>query len=201
VTVHSAPPQAGDIGLVVMQGDLGRMIRVAQWLDGDGFENFEHAFVYLGDGAIIEAEPGGARRDQLAKYASFDVAWLSCPPGNGRAVADAAQQLMGTPYSFLDYAALAAHRVHFPMPGLRHYISDTGHMICSQLADEAARRGGWHLFSDNRWPGYVTPGALFQLARSLGENGSHVTRIPGPAAPASNARPASRSPHTAGPRT
>jgi hypothetical protein len=37
-------------------------------------------------------------------------------------------------------------------------------MICSQLADEAAMRGGWHLFSDGRIPQDVTPGDLWKLA-------------------------------------
>lgn len=189
--LHSAPPHPGDIGLVVMRGDLGRLIRVGQWLDGDGFENYEHAFVYLGDGSLVEAEPGGARRDSSARYESFDVAWLPCPPRSRSAVADAARQLVGTPYSFLDYAALATHRVHVPAPGLRRYIGDTGHLICSQLADEAARRGGWHLFDDDRWPGYVTPGALFQLAR--GEQQAAGARVrPGGAAAVPGPRSAGR---------
>jgi hypothetical protein len=29
MTVHTAPPRAGDIGLVVMRGDLGKLIRAA----------------------------------------------------------------------------------------------------------------------------------------------------------------------------
>ena len=180
MTVPRTPPPApaGDIGLVVMRGDLGRVIRVGQWLDGDGFENYEHAFVSLGDGSVVEAEPGGARRDPLAKYAAFDVTWLRCPPRYGAAVAEAAFHLIGTPYSFLDYAALATHRLHVPAPGLRGYISDTGHLICSQLADEAARRGGWHLFDDGRWPGYVTPGALFKRARETGRPGETLRQSP-----------------------
>jgi hypothetical protein len=67
------------------------------------------------------------------------------------------------PYSFLDYAALAAHRWHIPTPGLKRFVGDTGHMICSQLVDQAAADGGWRLFDDQRWPGFVTPGALWQL--------------------------------------
>jgi hypothetical protein len=41
----------------------------------------------------------------------------------------------------------------------------TKHMICSQLADETALRGGWHLFDDGRWPGYVPPCDLYRLYR------------------------------------
>lgn len=159
-TLHDVP--VGSIGLVEIPGDVGRAIRFGQWLNGDGYENYEHAFTYLGDGEIIEAEPGGARIVAF-HYSLRNVIWLPCPAEYGDAVAREARELEGVPYSFLDYAALATHRLHIPAPGLRDYIADTGHMLCSQLCDEAARRGGWHLFHDGRWAGYVTPGALYAL--------------------------------------
>jgi hypothetical protein len=63
----------------------------------------------------------------------------------------------------LDYLALVAHRLHIPAPGLRQFIADTGHMICSQLVDEVYRRAGLIMFGDGRWPGYVTPGGLISV--------------------------------------
>jgi hypothetical protein len=159
-------PQPGDIGLVAIKGGVGSLIRVGQWLNGDGYRNYEHAFVYVGDGDLVEAEPDGARLAPLSEYDAAGVLWLPCLEQYRTAVADAARSLIGTPYSALDYFALAAHRLRIPVPGLCEYISSTGHMICSQLADEAARRGGWHLFADGRWPGYVTPGALVGLAKA-----------------------------------
>jgi hypothetical protein len=138
------------------------LIRFGQWLNGDGFANYEHAFVFTGDG-IVEAMPGGALYSRLDKYPADTVAWLRCPPLDGSAVAAAALTYVGVPYSFLDYVAIAAHRLRLPVPGLRSYIASTGHMICSQLADSAALRGGWRLFTDGRWDGYVTPGALDHL--------------------------------------
>lgn len=151
----------GSIGLTQIHGEVGRLIRLGQWLNGDGFADYEHAFVYVGNGRIVEAEPGGARLAPL-RYDRID--WIACPEQYGDAVADAACELVGTPYSFADYAALAARRLHIPVPGLREYIADSGHMVCSQLCDEAAQRGGWHLFDDGRWPGYCTPGDLYKLA-------------------------------------
>lgn len=157
-------PQQGDIGLVRIHGAVGAGIRFAQWLNGDGFADFEHAFVYVGGGQLVEAEPGGARLAALAEYASERVVWLRAPLSCGPAVAEAARQLTGVPYSFLDYEAIALHHFHIWAPGLKRYIGSTGHMICSQLADEAARRGGWKIFDDGRWPGYVTPGDLYREA-------------------------------------
>lgn len=159
----SYQPQPGDIGIVRMTGVGGALIRVGQWLNGDGFADFEHAFVVVSSTEIVEAMPGGALLSPLAHYDDVHPVFLHCPDANREAVARAAQSLIGTPYSIADYFALAAHRFHIPAPHLRTYIETSGHMICSQLADRAAAMGGWHLFSDGRWPGYVTPGDLYGL--------------------------------------
>ncbi|MGW9433129.1 hypothetical protein ACWHA1_35035 [Streptomyces decoyicus] len=75
----------------------------------------------------------------------------------------AATRYVGVPYSFLDYLAIATHRFHLPVPGLRRYVASTRHMICSQLVDRCYLDAGVHLFADGRWPGYVTPMALHHL--------------------------------------
>jgi hypothetical protein len=77
-------------------------------------------------------------------------------------LAQTAEPLKGIKYSFLDYGALAAHRLHIPAPGLRDFIADNGHMICSQMADEFYLRLGAHIFTDGRWAGDVTPAGLYQ---------------------------------------
>ena len=76
---------------------------------------------------------------------------------------------MGVPYSFADYAALAAHRLHIPAPGLREFIGSSKSMICSQLVDQCYVDAGVHLFRDSRWPGFVTPAALAGLIRAREE--------------------------------
>lgn len=157
--------QTGDIGLVRVAGAVGSLIRVGQYLNGDGFATYEHAFMYVGNGEIVEAQPGGAIITDSFKYHDVDVRWLPCPAELAIDVAQAGRRYEGVPYSFLDYAALATHRLHIPAPGLKRYIETTKHMICSQLVDAAAANAGWHLFADGRWPGYVTPGALNHLWR------------------------------------
>lgn len=156
-------PRPGDIGCTQIRGTAGRLIRAGEWLNGDGYGDFEHCFVYLGGSELIEAEPGGARIAHLSEYDQRTIRWVRCPDPYRTQVAAAARALEGTPYSFLDYWAIAAHRLHIPVPGLRAYIGAEGHLICSQLADLAARRGGWILFNDNRWAGYVTPSEIAAL--------------------------------------
>lgn len=162
-------PQPGDFGLTSISGDVGTLIRVGQFLNGDGFSVYEHAFVYVGGGQIVEAEPGGARLAGLDKYAGRPVAWSSGKVGltdvQRAAVVAAARARVGTPYSALDYFAIAAHRFRLPVPGLRKFIASTGHEICSQLVDRVFLDAGVHLYDDGRWEGYVTPAALYDLIR------------------------------------
>jgi hypothetical protein len=173
-------PKPGDIGLVKMPGTVGRVIRSAQWLNGEGYKDYEHAFTVVGNMIrggdtgpddsmkIVEAMPGGALLSPLSRYAHLEPVYLRCPDHFRDPVADAAMSFVGVPYSAADYAALAAHRFHIPVPGLKRYIESSGHMICSQLADRAAGLGGWHIFTDGRWPGYVTPAGLYvQYLRQL----------------------------------
>ena len=161
----TAFPQPGDFAVVSAGGIAGPLISFGEWLNGDGFGEWEHAFLYVGGGDIIQAEPGGASERPLTGHAhtlwSSDAIPLTDPQRH--AICAAAEGYLGIPYSFLDYAALAAHRLHLDVPGLRAYISDTGHMICSQLVDQCYADAGVHLFADGRWPGYVTPASLASL--------------------------------------
>lgn len=157
-------PLPGDIGCTTIEGDVGWLIRFGQWLNGSGFANYEHCFVLINGGKIVEAEPGGARIADLTEYDPRTVAWVRCPDQYRQAVAQAARSLVGTPYSFLDYLAFALHRFHIPAPRLRRYIQSSNHLICSALADRAAELGGWILFSDGRWDGYVDPADVAALA-------------------------------------
>ncbi len=159
----SYTPRPGDIGLVAIRGRVGAAIRLGQWLVGDGWSNYQHSFVMSGPGSVVEAMPDGARVAPLDQYEGRPIAWLRCPPELGPAVAQAALGFIGVPYSFADYAAIALHRVRIPTPKLRAYIEMSKRMICSQLCDRAAEIGGWHLFVDKRWNGYVTPGSLHRL--------------------------------------
>lgn len=173
-------PRPGDIGLVAMPGAGGKLIRFGQWLAGDGWSKIQHAFVvvgpegYNGETKIVEAMPGGARMVSLSyRYGDPQkITYLRCPPQYGEAVAQAAISFLDVPYSALDYGAIALHRFRIPAPKLRRYIADSKHMICSQLADAAAMYGGWHIFADGRWPGYVTPNDLWKVF-ALQERAGH----------------------------
>ena len=164
--MNTIKPIAGDFGLTQIAGTTGKLIRIGQWLNGDGFANYEHAFIYIGNDQIVEAEPGGARIAKLSKYQSDSIHWstghFSLTENQRTQIVHAAIGYLGVPYSFLDYASLAARRLDIPVPGLHSYIKSTKHMICSQLVDQCYQDVGCHIFNDpDRWPGDVTPEALY----------------------------------------
>ena len=164
----SYAPQPGDIGLTSVSGQAGALIRVGQLLNGSGFSRYEHAFLSVGDGLIVEAEPGGARCVPLHYQ---DVYWCRFTPTDDQraviATAARAYAAARVPYGFADYLALAAHRLHVPAPGLRAYVASTGSMICSQLADKCYQDAGYQIFTDGRWAGYATPGDLYLASEVL----------------------------------
>lgn len=156
-------PNPGDIFLAPMPGAVGRLIRVGQWLNGDGFSKVQHAGVYLGAGRTLEAMPGGAVIGWLDSYPLSELVWSpwDLTAATRNKIVQTSMSYKGVPYSFVDYLAIAAHRFRLPLPWLKSYVSATGHMICSQLVDTVYHDSGLNLFSDGRWPGYVTPGSLY----------------------------------------
>lgn len=130
-------PQPGDFAVVRVQGIVGRLIRFGQWLNGDGFKDFEHAFIYLGDDEILEAEPGGARITSVNWYQGRKIDWstgkIHLTPEQRAVIVEAAKQMQGVPYSFLDYLLIALKRIHVTVPLLTKRVVASKHQICSQL--------------------------------------------------------------------
>lgn len=164
------PLLPGDFGLTQIDGTVGRLVKVGQWLNGDGFHDYQHAFIYVGNGEIIESQPGGAVVSCLSRYQTDDsIAWssgcIAISELERRAIVDLAYAYLGTPYSVATYLSLATARLGVRPEWLKRMVSDTDTMICSQFVDQCFHDAGVHLFTDGRIPGDVTPG---DLARRIG---------------------------------
>lgn len=148
-------PQPGDIGLTRIGGFTGVLVGLGQFIIRDA-SRYTHVFVVLDSGELIEAMPGGAKIESLQKYAgktkhgSQKAVYvdLGLTTEQRIRIVDEARKLAGTPYSFLDYLALALDRFGFKSARLEKYIADTGHMICSQLAVEVVERAGVDIFGE-----------------------------------------------------
>ncbi|MDB4873224.1 MAG: hypothetical protein JWL97_4228, partial [Gemmatimonadales bacterium] len=135
----SLPPLPGTIGLTRIHGIVGWLIVVGQLLIGDA-SRFSHAYIVVDDRLIVEAMPGGALLSPITKFSDRDVAYGWMVPlsdGERARIVDEALALVGTPYSVLDYVAMAMGRVGLRAGWVRKRVASSGHMICSQLVDEA----------------------------------------------------------------
>jgi len=198
----------GDIGFGPIRGGAGLLVSAGQLLLGEGFRvgalDIRHVFVVvealhdegpsaqyptgvINKGSIVEAEPGGAVESPLMlDHWTRKFAYVRIPedyPGQADDTAAIARAMIGTPYSFASYAALAAWRMGMKTPKLERWINRRGpaveietqhrlnpsplardyHLpreaICSVLADQA-----WSLTGKKIMEGVahqcVTPGAL-----------------------------------------
>lgn len=155
----------GDFACLRISGDVGEMIRIGQWMCGDGFHNYEHAEVKVNETQTLGAYPGGAALVTLPEDQSswlWSTGVIRLTDTQRAKIVETALSLEGTPYSAVDYFAIAAHRLRIPDPDheLQDFIGDGKSMICSQLVDYCYLQAGVHLFNDGRWPGYVTPADL-----------------------------------------
>jgi len=151
-------PVAGDYFLVRTSGLFGVLIRWATR------SRWSHAGVYVGDGRIVESWTSGARISDVTSWP--DAAWshFDLDEQQRQGIATAALSLVGTPYGWLDIAAISLGTFGITLGPIGRRISNDGTMICSQLVDSAYERAGVHLFNDGRLPGMVTPGDLGRLA-------------------------------------
>ena len=167
----------GSFGVVSVKGPGGWWIKLGQALAGDA-SRYAHAFLILDEqGTLLEAEPGGAR---LANIREYDGCGMLISDGpvqqklhslpwtdparvetttRGAIVAQA-RQMVGTPYSWLDYAAIGLLHLRIPSKALRRYVATSRHAQCAQLVDLVYRLAGVRLFEDGRQPGDVCPADL-----------------------------------------
>jgi uncharacterized protein YycO len=165
-------PLEGDFFVTSIRGPVGFAISLGEWLNGSAFSHWDHAGVYVGDGRVVEAEPDGARVADLSEYDGRPIAWSTGrvqwtdEVTQRQAIVSAAEGYAAARvgYSAADYFAIAAHRLHVPGSRLlKSYVGSSKRLICSQLVDRCYLDAGVHLFSDGRWPGYVTPADLAKL--------------------------------------
>lgn len=134
---------------------------------------------------LVQAMPPGAEEITMTEAQHWTGKHFYIRPGYGEvqrlpgltqlsaanqalSVAAAARSYVGRPYSFADYAAIAAHRLRdsqgwaelHERDVLARYVADSERMICSQLADQALTDAGWHTFTDGRLPQDVMPAEL-----------------------------------------
>lgn len=117
-------------------------------------------------GKVLEADPSGA---QWHHVHPDDV--VVRPPltvAEQAAIPEIAQRLHGTPYGFLDCAALGLAQFGITLPSVTRRVSRPDRLFCSQLVDYAWFLAGFRAFDDGRVPQDVSPGDIADLAFRAG---------------------------------
>lgn len=155
----------GDYFLTQITGFGGFLIRIAQAFAGDA-SRYTHAGIFLDDGTIIEAMPGGARivsNKATLSRRPLAISQFELTDEQRALIVKNARTYKGVPYSFLDYLCLGLDAVRIRPKRLRSRIHGSGNMICSQLVDRIYNVSGIQLFDDGRDSGDVTPGDLAHI--------------------------------------
>jgi hypothetical protein len=118
------------------------------------------------DGSTVEANPPGAFRGRVQRG---DVV-VSVPLTDAQRakVPALAGDLVGTPYGWLDVAALGLAQFGLQLPVLERRLARPDRLFCSQLVDVVWQSVEFHAFDDGRLPQNVTPGDLAELSFASG---------------------------------
>lgn len=149
-------PQIGNYGCVKTNGLMGKLIRLGT------LSRWNHAFIYIGNEQIIEANPKGVEISSLSKYPH--VAWNQHETMNDQQrliVVAQARQIIGKPYGFFVIVDLGFRILGLKILAntkLMRYLSTKNGYICSELVAECYRKAGIPLFAKKDY--LVTPGDL-----------------------------------------
>lgn len=145
----------------------GLAIRFFTW------SRYDHAFVYLGDGDIFEAQPKGAKVSRLSNYDGKPQCWSATEltPDQRIQIPVRARTLVGTPYGFWDIVLLGPLQLGIPLrwmpPVLVRKVLSSKSMICSQVVAWLGQHTGVASWMCGQADAQlVTPGDLATLAEA-----------------------------------
>lgn len=148
-------PQPGDYGVSHGLGAAGAMIRFAtkSWAG--------HAFVFVGDGLIVEAVPPVARVSPVGKYPEAVWAAETLTDVQRATITARAHALVGDPYDWLSFAGFALEllKVRTGAQLDAAYKADQWR-VCSALVVDCYDKAGVRLWPSAVDPNLVSPADL-----------------------------------------
>lgn len=150
-------PAAGLYGVVKTSGLVPWIIRMGT------HGQFDHAFVILEDGAIVEAEPGGVRLGHLSEYYGCRIAINSAEDMTVQqrsVVATTAKAMIGKAYNDLAIADDGLECLGWHWRWLLSRASGDGEVVCSQMVALAGQAAGLDWRGGAKTTTEVTPAML-----------------------------------------
>ena len=149
-------PRLGDYGVVRTGGFFGKLIRLGT------ISRWNHAFIYVGNGMVVEANPTDVASSPISKYSH--IAWNKheeLTDEQRRFIVGFAIKAIGKPYNFLIILSIALRILGLKMFAnnrILHRMAQHDGYICSELVAEAYASVGIKLF--DKPADQVTPGDL-----------------------------------------
>lgn len=149
-------PRIGQFGVIRSSGAFARLIQVGT------LSRWNHAFIYVGNGLIVEAKPRGVVVSPVTDYSL--IAWNKhevFTDTQGKVIASYALGQVGKPYNFLIIAILTLRILGLKALSnnrLLHKLAQKDGYICSELVAEAYAWGGIPISKGT--PELCTPGNL-----------------------------------------
>lgn len=150
-------PPAGVYGCVKTGGFVAWLIRTVtrSWAD--------HVFVSIGNGQIVEAEPGGVRIRDVSEYAGCRIEYNTGEPLTDlqrAAVAEYAESKRGEPYAWTADAVDGLRCLGLRWQILAWFERARRSVMCSELAAQAGQYAGLDWLCGQEDSACVTPADL-----------------------------------------
>lgn len=151
----------GQYGCVRTKGFYAWLIRVGTR------SHYNHAFIVMDGGQVIQADPQGAAWGQLSDYEHDAVVFSTdaLSPEQRAAVMNKAVVLLGTPYGWTDIARLALRCLGLQWRWLTQAADNERAMICSQLVAACGQAANVDWLCGRESAAAVTPGDLAHRIR------------------------------------
>jgi YD repeat-containing protein len=152
----SYTPRPGDYGVVKTNGFIGRLIRLTTT------SRWNHAVIYIGDGALVEARPTGVTFGKVDEYPV--IAWNQheyiLTDEQRKIIVDYAVDQIDKPYGYLDIFVIFLRAFGLKLPPTKLWVSLARRQgfICSELVSEAYEHANYSL--SKKPDALVTPGDL-----------------------------------------
>lgn len=149
-------PLPGDYGVCRTHGIVGFLIQLGT------LTKYNHAFIYLGDGQIIEATPRrGVIISPVTNYTN--IAWNMHEPKTDEQRTELVRTALthlGDHYSFLAFLAIGMRILHIRSPKwMKDRLTKSKNEICSELVARDYRACGF--FVEGQRPDfYISPSDL-----------------------------------------
>lgn len=150
-------PPAGVYACVKTSGFAPWLIRTVtrSWAD--------HVFISIGDGRIVEAEPGGVRIGDVSEYAGCRIEYNTGEPMTDMqyaAVVEFAESKRGEPYAWTADAVDGMRALGLRWRILARFERARRSVMCSELAAQAGQHAGLDWLCGQDDPCQVTPAML-----------------------------------------